>query len=68
MKLVELPEVVHVQPPNIGFKSNDYRVCEREQDIVWIYRIERRLGISWEEVDQAVHKAFNEFMHSCVPS
>lgn len=68
MKLSRLPQVARVQAPTQDLKGNDYRVSDVEKDIVWIYRVERRLGVTWQEVDAAVAKAFSEFMSACAVS
>ena len=68
IKLSQLSQVVHVQAPKIDITGSDYRISGPEGDFIWIYRIERRIGVSWSEVDAAVAKAFGEFMSTCALS
>lgn len=64
IKLDRLDQVDNVQPPGL----DDFRIDKVESDFIWCFRIERRIGVPWNEVDGAVAKALGEFLKTCAVS
>ena len=60
MRLASLDEFDFVWAPGL----NDYCINAATNDFVWVYMVQRKIGVSWAEAEDAMAKALGKFFRT----